>query len=148
MKGNYSPFNRTYKFICLQNQLAHVKNRNAVKSTGKSNISIHNSPDKRVGNDGLQQSSYFSNRPHHSSLSHFDDSIMNNRKYSFSIIDPYRVVHKNQSYDRKKKLEQYHENERLAKKLCQVSCNVITKDQTEKEFGEHVGHVNIARRYG
>lgn len=46
MKGNYSPYNRTYKFICLQNQLAHIKNKHSVKSLGCSNLSIHDSPDR------------------------------------------------------------------------------------------------------
>lgn len=47
MKGNYSPYNRTFKFICLQNQLAHIKNKSSVRSLGKSNLSICNSPDKK-----------------------------------------------------------------------------------------------------
>ena len=50
MKGSYSPFSRTYKYICLQNQLAHIKNKSSVKSLGKSNLSIHNSPEKLFHN--------------------------------------------------------------------------------------------------
>lgn len=40
MKGSYSPYNRTYKFICLQNQLAHLKNKSSVKSLTKTNVSF------------------------------------------------------------------------------------------------------------
>lgn len=48
MKSNYSPYNRTYKYICLQNQLAHLKNKASAKSLGISNISISNSPNKKT----------------------------------------------------------------------------------------------------
>ena len=36
----YSPFNRTYKYMCLQNQLAHSKNKKQVKGLVDSNLSI------------------------------------------------------------------------------------------------------------
>jgi hypothetical protein len=39
MKNSYSPFNKTYHYICLQNQLAHIKNKSSVKSLTKTNIS-------------------------------------------------------------------------------------------------------------
>jgi len=108
MKGNYSPYNRTFKFICLQNQIAHIKNRSAVKSQGKSNITLKNSPDRHI-NDQLKKSSYLSTNPHFNSVS-IDDSGLGKRKHSFNFVEPYRVVHMNQAYDRKKRLEQYHQN--------------------------------------
>lgn len=70
MKGNYSPFSRTYKFICLQNQLAHIKNRNSVQSTKKSNISIAQSPEKMFRNEVIKSSSYHSTRPNFQSVNH------------------------------------------------------------------------------
>ena len=36
----YSPFNRTYKYMCLQNQLAHSKNKKQVRGLVDSNLSI------------------------------------------------------------------------------------------------------------
>lgn len=36
----YSPFNRTYKYQCLQNQLAHNKNKKSVKGLVNSNIRV------------------------------------------------------------------------------------------------------------
>jgi len=36
----YSPFNKTYKYLCLQHQLAHNKNKKAVKGLTDSNIEI------------------------------------------------------------------------------------------------------------
>lgn len=43
----YSPFNRSYKYICLQNQLAHNKNKKSVKGLTDSNL---------VAGDGLWDS--------------------------------------------------------------------------------------------
>jgi hypothetical protein len=74
MKTNYSPYSRTYKFICLQNQLAHIKNKNNVHSQGKSNISICTSPE-RGGNNVIKKSSYHSTRPNFSSASLRDHSM-------------------------------------------------------------------------
>lgn len=39
----YSPFNKTYKYICVQNQVAHSKNKRKVSSSVGSNISFANS---------------------------------------------------------------------------------------------------------
>lgn len=39
----YSPYNRSYQFICIQNQLAHAKNKSKVVSTVDSNISFSSS---------------------------------------------------------------------------------------------------------
>lgn len=63
MKGNYSPYNRSYKFICLQNQLAHIKNKSSAKSIGKPNISLYNSPEKIVSRSVSKKESYQSTRP-------------------------------------------------------------------------------------
>lgn len=38
----YSPFNRTYKYMCLQNQLYHNKNKKSVKGLVDSNLKIVN----------------------------------------------------------------------------------------------------------
>jgi hypothetical protein len=43
--------------------------------------------------------------------------------------------------------EQNYENERLAKRLCNVSCRVITNDISEKEFSNHVSYKKIATKY-
>ncbi len=63
MKTNYSPYNRTYKYICLQNQLAHLKNKASAKSLGISNISISSSPHKKNSINLLKNSSYCSTKP-------------------------------------------------------------------------------------
>ncbi len=63
MRNNYSPYNRTYKYICLQNQMAHIKNKNNVTSLGKSNISISVSPEKMTPIEGNKNLSYCSTKP-------------------------------------------------------------------------------------
>lgn len=110
MKRNYSPYNRTFKFICLQNQLAHIKNKSSVKSLGKSNISLHNSPDKYLPCSNLKKDSYTSTKPYFNNFSQLEESKIGSRKASFSFIEPYRVIHINKSYDRRKKREQLYEN--------------------------------------
>lgn len=71
MKSNYSPFNRTFKYICLQNQLAHIKNKGSAKSLGISNISISNSPNKNIPNNAFKNSSYCSTKPNFDSPSYY-----------------------------------------------------------------------------
>ena len=51
-----------------------------------------------------------STNPHFNSVNTIEDSMFGKRKSSFSFIEPHRVIHMNQAYDRKKKLEQYHQN--------------------------------------
>jgi hypothetical protein len=36
----YSPFNRTYKYLCLQNQLAHNRNKKSIKGLVDSNLIV------------------------------------------------------------------------------------------------------------
>jgi hypothetical protein len=54
MKVNYNPFNKSYQFICLQNQIAHYRNKHSVKARGNSNISlsksIHSFSDRKKNN--------------------------------------------------------------------------------------------------
>lgn len=82
MKGSYSPYNRTYKFLCLQNQLAHIKNKSSVKSLTKTNIS------------------FTSEKPH-------DQSLQNR---SSILIEPTRQLHLQEYYKRKIQTEQNREN--------------------------------------
>ncbi len=63
MKTTYSPYSRTYKYICLQNQLSHIKNKASAKSLGISNISISHSPPKKTSIDLRKNSSYCSTKP-------------------------------------------------------------------------------------
>lgn len=107
MKTVYSPYNRTYKFICLQNQIAHNKNKTSVKSLTKTNISLSQS---------IEKSRHSYQR---------DDTYANNS--TFNLIEPPRVLHLSQFYNKRVQSQQNYENERLAKRLCNVSCRVITK---------------------
>ena len=43
--------------------------------------------------------------------------------------------------------EQHKENERIAKKLCDINCSIVTLDDTNKHYEEHLSHKAIARRY-
>lgn len=126
MKTVYSPYNRTYKFICLQNQIAHNKNKTSVKSLTKTNISFSQS---------IEKSRHSYQR---------DDTLANS---SLNLIEPPRVLHLSQFYNKKMQSRQNYENERLAKKLCNVSCRVITKDVAEKDYSSHLSFKRIATKY-
>lgn len=98
MKTNYSPYNRTYKYICLQNQLAHIKNKVSAKSLGISNISISVSPHKKTSIDLRKNTSYCSTRPNIDSANESEFFGGKNKEISFSFVTPYRVIHMNQSF--------------------------------------------------
>ncbi len=68
MTTHYSPYNKTYKFICLQNQVAHIRNKASVKSRGDSNISLTCSPEHYSTNDPNKMSSYLSTKADYSSI--------------------------------------------------------------------------------
>lgn len=58
----YSPFNKTYKYICLQNQLAHNKNKKEQKGLVDSNINVeknlsHSRMHKSLGSSFATQNS-------------------------------------------------------------------------------------------
>lgn len=40
----YSPFNRTYAYLCYQNQVAHNKNKQSVKGMTDSNLYVNHKP--------------------------------------------------------------------------------------------------------
>jgi len=44
MKSNYDPSSRSFKYMCMQNQMAHCLNRSSVKSRGNSNIYVDDRP--------------------------------------------------------------------------------------------------------
>jgi hypothetical protein len=121
MKGCYSPYNRSYKFICLQNQLAHVKNKSSVKSLTKTNISFTSVPEKPL-----------------------DHSLQN---LSSNLLEPTRELHLQEYYKRRMQHDQNCENERFAKRLCNISCRVITTEKAKKEFSQHLSYKSIATRY-
>ena len=82
----YSPFNRTFKYICLQNKLAHSKNKRKVSSSVGSNVSFLNS-------------TYFSSHigtSNNSSFINFDNK-------NGTIKEKPRIIHKNKGYDSQKK---------------------------------------------
>lgn len=87
MKGAYNPYNRTFKYICLQNQLAHNKNKSNVKSLTKTNISVSYSFDKNKN-----------------SIRRSEDNTLNN--LSSNLIDPPKALHLSQYYSRRIQREQ------------------------------------------
>lgn len=134
MKSHYSPYNRTYKYICLQNQLAHLKNKASAKSLGISNISISNSPHKKTSINQLKNSSYCSTKPNFDSANESEYLGGKSKEVSFNFVSSYRVIHMNQPLEKRKKRDYYLENERLAKRLCNITCNIPTKEKSLKNF--------------
>ena len=125
----YSPFNRTYKYICLQNKLAHSKNKRKVSSSVGSNLSFLNSTE-------------FSSHPISSNASF----IKYDNKNGILKEKP-RVIHKNKEYDSRIKSQIEKENERMLKKLSQTNCRVLTKKQLAESYYESQAYKEYARKY-
>lgn len=56
----YSPFNRSYKYMCLQNQLAHNRNKSKVKGLTDTNISLDTNLEKIINQASTLKSSHYS----------------------------------------------------------------------------------------
>lgn len=87
MKKKYDPFSKSYQILCFQEQVAHKKNLKLVKSINQSNLKIIDS--FKENNHTFKK--FPSGRKRSSSVVSMKTS---------QIIEPYRVIHKNQSYDR------------------------------------------------
>lgn len=100
----YSPFNRTYKFMCLQNQLAHHKNKQQVKGLVDHNLALV------PGVDSTRRSSQGFNRSAFSTQS-LSESVQGRLK-----AEPL-TIHKNSKYNARQEQERRQENSRINRKL-------------------------------
>ena len=118
MKVPYSPYNKTYKYISLQNQLAHVKNLQNTSGITNSNISFMSPMDR----------SYVRNRKSDSYSAHksFSESRTFDCSTPAKLQEAPRVLHMNQSFNKRKDSGVNLENQRLARKLMETKCRVIT----------------------
>jgi len=87
--------------------MAHIKNKNSVKSLTKSNISLNNSLEKSISKEQPTKESFLSCRPPFESQLLNQSHKMGEKKISLSFIEPHREIHMNQSYVRKRKREEY-----------------------------------------
>ena len=103
---SYSPFNRTYKYLCLQNQLAHVKNKKQVKGLVDSNLTVYHDHNKfsRVNPRAT-----------------FDGSFNWSRSLNSSQCGRLKqeplTIHKNHKYNSRVEEERMQENARINRKL-------------------------------
>ena len=140
--ANYSPYNKTFKFVLFQNQAYHEKNKRLAKPCVRTNIRY-----------ARPSTSPFQSNPEHSPLlKEFFDSpspltkslkrcdspdpqisksmLVPNEGLKLTKIDfekPRRVIHKHQSFEkfRGKKVEM--ENRSLVKRIINTSCEVVRK---------------------
>lgn len=91
----YSPFSKTYKYVCLQNQLAHTKNKKNVKGLVDSNLNL----DKDLAN--LSKTFNLSEKGNQSYTTYqsFQDLPQGTLKKQPLII------HRDSRYESRKKLE-------------------------------------------
>ena len=106
MMTAYSPYNRTYKYICLQNQLSHIKNKATVRSKGQSNISLIASPEKHNASNTKKLSLYQSTNVDIDSVKSLHRKNSKNKEDSYIINDEHRIIHKNYQYELKRKRQQ------------------------------------------
>lgn len=112
----YSPFNRTYTYMCFQNQLAHKKNKSAVKGLVNSNLNV-----KRMRSSSAKKSTQRSNM----SKSRYSSTMMSDSFFSQGLLkESPRIIHKNYFYDKKIQGEIEKDNQRMKKKISQTNCRV------------------------
>ena len=121
----YSPFNRTYKYICLQNQLAHHQNKRKVRGLVDSNLSLdcvdlastRRSRKSSAASSVMHESSFFSY------ASQLDKKVGGLKKEPL-------VIHKNSKVNKYLGREIGYENQRINKKISQTKCRVIPRANT------------------
>jgi hypothetical protein len=78
----YSPFNRTYKYLCLQNQLAHNRNKKSVKGLVDSNLIVLPDPDSIINLSTTYRSSNKNNNKDKNTT--WNKSMMSTRSKSMT----------------------------------------------------------------
>lgn len=110
--ANYSPYNKTFKFLLFQNQAYHEKNKREAKPHVRTNLRYQKLSSSFQSENPEQNSMLFSSQGKPSTRStqrgeSADASVMQSMLRSSQlgksqpVIDkPKRVVHKNQSFEK------------------------------------------------
>ena len=146
--AHYSPFNRSYQFIHLQNSAYHRRNKSNVKPLVNTNLRRTN-----ASND-----SKYRQLPSHSQreLHHFASEDMQDRKdlersplrgFSASFNTPHKVIHRDAITERAKSARISSENMKMVQRLIDTECMVTDKTQAESFYTQQKKYKNLRRRY-
>jgi hypothetical protein len=94
--GNYSPFNKSYQFIHLQNSAYHHRNKQRAKPVVKTNIRPTNRSLSTHRNSKSRSDVKSSARYSLTNSQMIADPISE----SYTFKEPKRFIHKHQSYER------------------------------------------------
>ena len=146
--AHYSPFNRSYQFIHLQNSAYHRRNKSNVKPLVNTNLKRRN-----ASNDSKQRES----RSHSQTrLNRYASEDMQERKvlerspqrgFSASFNTPHKVIHRDAITERAKSARISNENMRMVQRLIDTECLITDKTQAEGFFTQQKRYKNLRRRY-
>lgn len=155
--ANYSPYNKSYKFILFQNQAYHQRNKRNISPCVRTNLrhslsrnSYKKNPERFDVHNKLLQLN-FSN----AKLSDYQDSqtqrssLFEKRKeiQNAFISEPKRIVHKNLSFEKFNQQKINQQNVEMVSRILNSECQIIQKISAEKSFKNHLKYQNIRRRY-
>ena len=153
--ANYSPYNKTYKFLMFQNQAYHEKNKQHSKPCVKTNIRYP----KKASNPESNEIFFSYQRPGTSSSPEKYDSPSNSqtrsmllssngsRKKNIRFSEPKRIIHKHQSFEKFEQQRIKRENNELVGRLVGTSCEVMKNKHTNKSFNRHLKYKNIRAKF-
>ena len=161
--ANYSPYNKTYKFILFQNQAYHERNKRNISPCVRTNMRhslSRQSPNRNP--EGLEIPSILSmsqlsqlspgSSPRASDIFSRDSRtsklFVPNKEIERAIIsEPKRVIHKNLSYEKFRNQKISQENFSMVNRILGLDCQVVKNIETDKSFKNHQRYENIRRRY-
>ena len=158
--ANYSPYNKTYKFLLFQNQAYHERNKQTAKPCVKTNLryvrpstsQMDINPEKDAGlKDSQGKPPTRSTQRCESADPSVTRSMMftsrNLRSSSVMFDKPKRVVHKNESFEKFRNKRIHRENRDLVKRLIDTSCEVVRNQQSAGSFRKHLKYREIRNKY-
>jgi hypothetical protein len=154
--GNYSPYNKSFKFICFQNKAYHEANKATMRPVVRTNLRrrVSCNPEARlVSNASYIKSSQDGSDCEGSPMNRSNLSVgrpqlsMSQLSVKSEIHSPSRVIHKNASFEKFEKFRINHENKKLVRRLIETNCQVITNKKTNNDFQRHLKYKDIRRLY-
>ena len=140
--ANYSPFNRSYQFMHLQNSAYHLRNKQKAKPRVNTNLSHSLQRTQPLPTHKLDPSRTGSTRARCESARSSPSGELANK-----LKQPHRVIHKNQAFERAKSARISHENMKIVRKIIKTDCQVIKKSTAEAHFQMHQKYRSLRKRY-
>ena len=148
--ANYSPYNKTYKFMLFQNQAYHEKNKRQAKPCVRTNLRytrpstscfLSNPEENFDLRDSKGKPATRSTQRCDSPDQNTTRSMLMSKNLALSqpqFDKPKRIIHKNQSFEKFQKKRIENDNKGLVKRLLNSSCEVAENRETSRSFEKHL----------